>query len=121
MSTLPATSYPPRIQIHLSGSIPSDLLCTIEEMGEQVATPFQAAVMAWLKARGIAAAKAHEWETPGEICARLHISRPHLRRSLEHRDCPAPLDIMRGPSTRIRYLRSHAPLDTFLTRHLNKS
>jgi hypothetical protein len=118
MHDLPPPPARPAIQIHLTGQIPSDLICTIDELGPHAIAPFQAAVIDWLKDRGVMAIPAHTWETPGDLCERLHISRPHLRRCLEHHECPAPLDIMRGPTSRIRYIRSHAVLDKFLTRHL---
>ena len=107
------------ITITLSGAIPADLVATITELGEHEEVAFESTAIEWLAKRGWAIDRAKDWETPKELCDRLHISPAHLSQSLKKYCCPRPLEVSRGDSGRIIYLRSHPALEKFLTRHIN--
>lgn len=81
----------------------------------------------YLRLRGYHVERESEWESPSELCERLHISHTHLWRALKNPRCPKPHETARSSGEkgtgrlRIRYIRSTALLDNFLTRHLRSN
>ena len=106
------------ITLTIAGNDPTDLLCTIDLLGEHAAAATETAAITWLAERGYKIEKAKDWETPRELAERLHISVSLISQALRRPKCPQPLDISRGPTGRINYLRSTPALEAYLTRHL---
>jgi len=107
------------ITLHIEAQEITDALCSISLMGAHVEASAEAAFIAWLKERGYKCELATDWETPKEICERLHIRSSFLSQALRHPASPGPLDVAYGPTNRVLYIRSTPSLDAFLTRHLN--
>ena len=106
------------IVLTLQGKDPKALLAQIDAFGPTAQCPFEAEAITWLRKRGIHCEPASDWETPKELTARLKLSGVNsLNRDLKRPDCPEPTDVSRGPTGRIRFLRSHPRLDAFLTRN----
>jgi len=97
----------------------TDAICTMTLMGPHVEVAAQKAFTDFLTERGYQVLSSTDWETPKEICERLHIKPSFLSQALRHPKSPGPQDISYGPTNRVRYLRSTPALDSFLTRHLN--
>ena len=106
------------ITIHIEAADITDALCTISLMGHHIEASAEAAFVAWLKERGYKCELATDWETPRELAERLHISVSLISQALRRPKCPQPLDMSKGPTGRINYIRSTPALDAYLTRHL---
>jgi len=109
------------IALHIESQDITDAICTVSLMGPHVESAAEAAFIQWLRERGYNCDKAEDWETPRELCERLHIGCSFVSQALRRPNCPKPLDISRGPTGRITYLRSTPALDAFLTKHKSHS
>lgn len=99
----------------------TDALCTVSLMGPHVESSAVKAFSAWLTARGFQVLPSGDWETPKELCERLHIRSSFLSQALRHPASPGPQDVTYGPTNRVLYLRSTPALDAFLTKHKSHS
>ena len=108
------------IKLHIEAQDITDAICTITLMGPHVEAAATSAFTDFLTERGFQVLSATDWETPKELCERLHIRPSFLSQALRHPKSPGPQDITYGPTNRVIYLRSTPALDTFLTRHLNR-
>jgi hypothetical protein len=81
----------------------------------------EAEMTAILRARGKVVETPLQWETPGEISARLGISPNKFCYRIKDPLCPKPHDVIRKSDGRIMHLRSHSTLDAFLANHKTKT
>lgn len=87
----------------------------------QLEGPVETAIDGWainhLEERGYSIRPPNEkWETPSELCGRLHVHTETLRRNLEHEDRPNVI-IRHGPSGRVLEVLTNADFDEFVIRN----
>ena len=109
------------ITLHIEAHDITDAICSIILMGPHVEAAFEKAATEYLTERGFQVLSSTEWESPKELCERLHIRPSFLSQALRHPASPGPQDITYGPTNRVLYLRSTPALDAFLTRHINRN
>ena len=105
------------ITLHIESQDITDAICTVMLTGPHVEAAFEKAATEFLTERGFQVLSSTEWESPKELCERLHIRPSFLSHALRHPASPGPQDITYGPTNRVLYLRSTTALDAFLTRH----
>jgi hypothetical protein len=67
-----------------------------------------------LVAKGYIVEMAGEWETPGELCARLGVSPSRFRRKMGQINFAPTVKIERGEKGRLRKLRSSPAFDRWI-------
>ena len=109
------------ISLHIEAQDITDAICTMILTGPHVEAAATKAFTDYLTERGYQVISANDWESPKELCERLHIKPSFLSQALRHPKSPGPQDVTYGPTNRVIYLRSTPALDAFLTRHLNRN
>lgn len=108
------------ITLNIQAADITDAICTVSLMGPHIEAAAEKAFTGWLTERGYQVLPSTDWETPKQICERLHIKSSFLSQALRHPASPGPQAVTYGPTNRVIYLRSTPALDSFLTRHLNR-